>query len=268
MVAEPVSPGAHPAHAGAAPERGGSERGRRIHRLVALSTGRSAGPARRPCTLGDRELRHYSRRRARPLDRLAARRHDGQDVVAVHLDAGQPVGQGLLRDRAGVGLLLQRHRDGPLVVLAQRRSTGTCQTPAKFRASWKSPSDVAPSPKNTMTTARIGTVLRGVGEPHGVGQLGRHRDRDGQVMLIRSGLATLEVAREEHEELLDRPAAPDHRRRLTERRHHPVGRAQDRTRCPSCEASWPLIGANVPMRPWRCNRSIRSSRRRPSSIAR
>ena len=45
-----------------------------------------------------------------------------------------------------------------------------------------------------------------------------------------------------------------------------VGRRQNVL--PSCEASWPLIGANVPMRPWRCNRSIRSSRRRPSSIAR
>src|SRR5262245_24233962 len=37
---------------------------------------------------------------------------------------------------------------------------------------------------------------------------------------------------------------------------------------PICEASCPLIGANVPMRPWRCSRSMRSSRRRPRSIAR
>src|SRR3989338_8910253 len=37
---------------------------------------------------------------------------------------------------------------------------------------------------------------------------------------------------------------------------------------PICEASWPLIGAKVPMRPWRCRRTIRSSRRRPRSIAR
>src|SRR3990170_117329 len=37
---------------------------------------------------------------------------------------------------------------------------------------------------------------------------------------------------------------------------------------PICEASWPLSGAKVPMRPWRCRRTMRSSRRRPSSIAR
>ena len=29
----------------------------------------------------------------------------------------------------------------------QRKTTGTCQTPAKFSASWKSPSEVAPSPQ-------------------------------------------------------------------------------------------------------------------------
>jgi hypothetical protein len=34
-----------------------------------------------------------------------------------------------------------------------RKTTGTCHTPAKFSASWKSPSDVAPSPKYTITTA-------------------------------------------------------------------------------------------------------------------
>ncbi len=32
------------------------------------------------------------------------------------------------------------------------KTTGTCQTPAKFIASWKSPSEVAPSPKYAMTT--------------------------------------------------------------------------------------------------------------------
>jgi len=29
----------------------------------------------------------------------------------------------------------------------QTKTTGTCHTPAKLQASWKSPSDVAPSPK-------------------------------------------------------------------------------------------------------------------------
>ena len=34
----------------------------------------------------------------------------------------------------------------------QTKTTGTCQTPAKLSASWKSPSDVAPSPKYAITT--------------------------------------------------------------------------------------------------------------------
>src|SRR5712691_5336802 len=37
---------------------------------------------------------------------------------------------------------------------------------------------------------------------------------------------------------------------------------------PICEASWPLIGAKVPIRPWRWSLTIRSSSRRPSSMAR
>src|SRR5437879_6666028 len=50
-------------------------------------------------------------------------------------------------------------------------------------------------------------------------------------MLFRSALigrrpAALDVPREEEEDLLDRPAAPDHRGRLAERRDHPVGRPQ------------------------------------------
>src|SRR5256886_6902265 len=44
--------------------------------------------------------------------------------------------------------------------------------------------------------------------------------------------------------------------------------ARSVTTLPSCEASWPLIGANVPMRPWRCRRTMRSSKRRARTIAR
>src|SRR5258705_3248435 len=55
---------------------------------------------------------------ARPIDGLARRGVDGEDVVTVHLDAGQAVGERLLGDRARVRLLLQRHPDRPLLGLA------------------------------------------------------------------------------------------------------------------------------------------------------
>jgi hypothetical protein len=42
----------------------------------------------------------------------------------------------------------------------------------------------------------------------------------------RRRLAALEVSGEELQQRLDRPAAVDHRGRLAERRHHPVGAAQ------------------------------------------
>src|SRR5207245_2737314 len=54
----------------------------------------------------------------------------------------------------------------------------------------------------------------------------RDGDRDGQVVLIGRRLAAFDVSGEEEQDLLDRPAAPDHRRRLAERRDHPVGPPQ------------------------------------------
>src|SRR5213079_1853440 len=56
--------------------------------------------------------------RVRTLDRLARGDIHREHVVAVHLDPGQAVGQRLLGDRLRVGLFLERHGDGPLVVLA------------------------------------------------------------------------------------------------------------------------------------------------------
>jgi hypothetical protein len=37
---------------------------------------------------------------------------------------------------------------------------------------------------------------------------------------------------------------------------------------PICDASCPLMGAKVPMRPWRWSLIMRSSRRRPSTMPR
>src|SRR3989338_3809907 len=72
----------------------------------------------------------------------------------------------------------------------------------------------------------VAAVLRGVREADRVRELGRHRDRHGQVVLGGGRLAALQVAGEEEQEPLDGPAAPDHRRGLAERRHHPVRGAE------------------------------------------
>jgi len=59
-----------------------------------------------------------------PADGVADRRVDGEEVVAVALDAGKPVGDRLLRQSLGGGLLLDRGRDRPAVVLAQKDDRG------------------------------------------------------------------------------------------------------------------------------------------------
>src|SRR5215813_616720 len=56
--------------------------------------------------------------RSRAIDRLARGGVDREHVVAVDLDARQAVRERLLSDRARVRLLLERHRDRPLIVLA------------------------------------------------------------------------------------------------------------------------------------------------------
>jgi hypothetical protein len=158
---------------------------------------------------------------ARTVDGLAARGVDREDVVAIHLNARQTVGEGLLRDRLGVRLLLERYRDRPLVVLAHEHDGHVPDAREVERLV-----EVA---LGRGAVAEIGhdddvviAILRGVGEADGVGQLGRDGNRDRQVALIRSGLTTFQVAGEEQQQLFDRPATPDHRGRLAERGHHPV----------------------------------------------
>src|ERR671913_64290 len=60
---------------------------------------------------------------ARPLGRRPGHRVHGQDVVAVHLDPGEAEAEGPLVDGPG-HLLGQRHRDRPLVVLAEEHHRG------------------------------------------------------------------------------------------------------------------------------------------------
>ena len=202
-----------------------------------------------------------------PLDRLAAGRVDRQHVVAVDLQAGEAVGERLLGDGARVGLLLERDRDRPLVVLDQEHQRHVPDAGEVHRlveiALGRGP--VAAVGHHHRVVA---AVLGGVGEARPRGAAGSHRDADRQVALVGRGLAALEVAREEQQDASPWPARARAWRRSR-------GTTAPSSRCgaasqtlPIWEASWPLIGAKVPIRPWRCSRSMRSSRRRPSSIAR
>ena len=72
-----------------------------------------------------------SPRRARS-HRLARRGDHGEQVVAVHAHAREAVGRRLDRDARGRGLRDERHRDRPLVVLAEEHHRQRWNTPAKF----------------------------------------------------------------------------------------------------------------------------------------
>ena len=90
----------------------------------------------------------------RARDRVARDREDREHVVAVHADAGDAVALRALPDLAG-GLRRGGDADRPPVVLAEENRRGRSTRPARFTASWKSPSLVLPSPKYASVTASV-----------------------------------------------------------------------------------------------------------------
>src|SRR5215813_8707802 len=163
--------------------------------------------------------------RARPVHRLAARRVDGKHVVAVDLDARETVGGGLLGDGARVGLLLDRHGDRPLVVLAEEHH-GTVPHPGEVGRLVEVALGSGAVAEVRHDHRVLAAVLDPVGDAHGVRELGRHGNGHGQVTLLRRRLPTLETPRVEGEELLDGPTPPEHGRRLPEGRYQPIPRLQ------------------------------------------
>src|SRR5437899_1419826 len=164
---------------------------------------------------------------ARPaaIARLARDRVDREDVVAVHLDPRQAVGERLLGDRLRVALLLERHRDRPLVVLADEHDRHV-PDPREVQGLVEVALAGGTVAEVCHDDRVVAAVLGRVGQAYRVGELRRDGDRDGQVVLVGRRLAAFDVSGEEEQDLLDRPAAPDHRRRLAERRDHPVGPPQ------------------------------------------
>src|SRR5581483_12442716 len=79
----------------------------------------------------------------RPLDRLARRAVDGEDVEPVDADARDAVAGGLVGEARRVRLPLERRRDRPLVVVADEDER-RLHTAARLTPSWNAPSEVAP----------------------------------------------------------------------------------------------------------------------------
>ena len=98
-------------------------------------------------------VRFYQRRSlAFPgaLQRLLGRDVERQDVVAIDLYPGEPVGHRLLGDGLRGGLSLPGTEMAHWLFW-QMKTFGVRITPAKLSPSWKSPSDVPPSPKKHTT---------------------------------------------------------------------------------------------------------------------
>jgi hypothetical protein len=171
------------------------------------------------------------------------------------------VGERLLGDRARVRLFLQRHRDRPLVVLADK-TTGT-PDPAS-----SSPVEIAldVAVAEVRHDDHVAAVLGRVGETDRARQLGRDWTGIGRSLVVRGSPAST-WRRGEEQELLGHP------RQIiaaTPRNDGTIQSALRRVeRGPHLRGFPTLDGrAKVPMRPRRCSRTMRGSRRRPSTIAR
>src|SRR3972149_5122176 len=184
--------------------------------------GRSRRP---PAPRGHRPAGSSSRGRRAPGGEGASRPPPfpvhRQEFVAVHLDAGKAVAEGLLGQRGRVRLLLQRDGDRPLVVLDDEDDRHAPDA-REVQRLVESPLGGRPVPAVGHDDHVVAAILGGIGEPHRMRELGGHGDRDGQVVLVRRRLAALEPPGEEAEQLLDGPAPPEHGRRLAGGRGHPV----------------------------------------------
>ena len=207
--------------------------------------------------------------RARAVEGLVDRHVHRQGVVAVHLDARAcrrrcPSGPG---SRCGSGSL--RGMEMAHWLFWQMKTTGACQTAAKFRPSWKSPSLVPPSPMKATATSPVALVLGGVGQARRVHDLAadHHAGRQDAQILRRAGCCPP-------------PSRCSSRGWRSGARRAPGGRpARGRrprtSRRPAWPwprrmemASWPVQGGKVPRRPWRCSLSMRSSSSRARRIQR
>jgi hypothetical protein len=151
----------------------------------------------------------------------------GEDVVAVHLDAGNAIGQGLLGQGARTGLILPRHRDRPLVVLAQEEGRGG-EDAGEVQGLVEIAFGGGPVAEECDRHLVRLAIAGGVGEVHGVRDLGRHRDGDGQVVGVLGDGPALVVAGGVEQDRRQGHAPPDGRGGLPVRGHEPVVLAQGR----------------------------------------
>ena len=109
---------------------------------------------------------------------LPGRGIDGQDVVPVHLNAGESVGDGLLGDGRRGRLPRPRHGDGELVVQAEEDG-GRFENTGEVQPFVEVPFRCRPVAERRHDGDREFPVFRGHPRPHGLGDLRADWDGDG-----------------------------------------------------------------------------------------
>ena len=123
----------------------------------------------------------------------------------------------------------------------QRNTVGVRYTPAKFIASWKSPSEVAPSPEDRQGYGVGSLQPLGPGDAHRVDHVPTHRDRGRKGPDPFGRMAPPFVTHPGEKQVLPGVAVEAHRRRVPVAGHQPVPGRQRRDG-PDLGRFLPLVG--------------------------
>ena len=118
-----------------------------------------------------------------PVCGLFGRRPDGQDIVAVHLDPRHPVGNGLLGNGRRTGLPGNRGGNCPLVILADKDHRRLKDRP-EVQPFMKIALRGGPVAEKGHHDIVFPTIFRGPAQADRMENLGTHRHRDRQVIMV------------------------------------------------------------------------------------
>src|SRR5437868_2947669 len=140
-------------------------------------------------------------------ERLLRRRAHGDDVVAVDLLAGKTRGDRLLRQRFRRRLQLERHGNGPLIIVGDKHDGQLVHPGEIHRLPYVALGRGAVA-EQANRDARLLSELEGVSDPGGLRRLRSHGDAIGKIVRRARGQIAALIAAPKQQDLLHLRSAP------------------------------------------------------------
>src|SRR5690606_6390068 len=183
-----------------------------------------------------------------PLDCFLCGYIDGKQIVAVNLNAGNPVSGAFLGQSLGRRLMASGHRDRPLVVLTDE--DGWCpeyagKAEGLVKVALRCGAITKKDHRYIVSTA----VSNGISQPHRVWYLRCDRNRVGQIVSILWDTVSLHIATVIDKDAFERSPTVDFGSGFAESRYEPIGIAQGSHSADLCRflAAHGRKGTNAPL---------------------